>query len=374
MKRPSPAMSRYVAMLDILREAGKVLWLFGPPGVGKTSFINFYARLRGMHPIIFPMSTAERVDVLGLPNIVKYGNHDVSHATTPKWIIEAEEHDGPVLVFGDEVTLADGELQGAFLKVINERIMPNGDKVPDNVTFVLAGNQPSSINNGYDLSSALVSRITSVDFDVPLAEWLDGFVTKFSDPLGDGSADTLSTLTDRATQVRAMMAGFLFNYPDMGNTMEVEEPNTAFATRRTWDDLADILSHGHKGLDDDPELKRVLVLGTIGPKAGNAFLAHMALNSDTPTLESVLDDLALLQGLESHALFQLTTMMVTAMDSRPDDDRLWKMFYSVIEMRDDIAAVFALRVIRKAKKDRMPELVSHIGGSDINRFLPSSYA
>src|SRR5574344_2553425 len=113
-------------------KASKVPMLFlANPGFGKTTVINEYAAKNGYHVESLIGSSFDRAEVLGY--MVNRGG-DCLEVLEPQWfheIMEQEKNKIPSILFIDEISTAPNDVQGSLYRLIFERTIGNGKKLPD---------------------------------------------------------------------------------------------------------------------------------------------------------------------------------------------------------------------------------------------------
>jgi hypothetical protein len=127
--------------------------IWGLPGIGKTAMVEAIGASldRPVHTILG--SLYEASDLVGLP--VRDGDRV---RTMPRdWVLECLARPNTIL-FLDELTTVDPNVQGAMLRIINERVV--GDvRLPESISVLCAANPPESAAAGVDLSPPMANRL-----------------------------------------------------------------------------------------------------------------------------------------------------------------------------------------------------------------------
>ncbi len=140
------------------------VFVWGPPGIGKSSVIEQFSRELGLECVPLMGSQIAPEDLIGVPQIV--GN--VSKFIPPSMIVR----DKPFCLFIDELNIASIEVQKAFYSLIldqriGEYTLPKGSVV------IGAGNRSADSSLVKKMPTALVNRLINVHLEVNHRIWLD---------------------------------------------------------------------------------------------------------------------------------------------------------------------------------------------------------
>ena len=153
------------ALSDLLLNVAPVrpVFIWGPPGIGKSSLVEAFAASVGMPCVSMLGSQLAPEDIIGVPRI----DDGVSRFCPPAQIARTE----PYCLFLDELNACSQEVQKAFYSLINERRV--GDyALPDGSIVIGAGNRAQDAAIVKPLSSALVNRMLHVQLRASVHDWL----------------------------------------------------------------------------------------------------------------------------------------------------------------------------------------------------------
>ncbi|MEN9435178.1 MAG: hypothetical protein RLZZ422_2767 [Pseudomonadota bacterium] len=139
------------------------IFIWGPPGIGKSSLVEQFAREVGLECVSLLGSQLAPEDIIGVPQII-----DGKSRFCPPTLIA---RDKPFCLFLDELNACSQDVQKAFYSLINDRrigefILPEGSIV------IGAGNRAEDAAIVKPLSSALINRMVHVSLRADSRTWL----------------------------------------------------------------------------------------------------------------------------------------------------------------------------------------------------------
>lgn len=146
--------------------------ILGSPGLGKSSIVKQVADYLGMRLIDLRLSAMEESAVLGVPYVV----NGIMDFSTPEWWPDLLDT-RPIILFLDELPSASPMVQTAAYRLILDRTIQNGKKLPDNCFIVAAGNLKSDKTGARDMLPAAANRFgMHLEIDksrsfTPFIEW-----------------------------------------------------------------------------------------------------------------------------------------------------------------------------------------------------------
>src|SRR5436305_4841966 len=140
------------------------VFIWGPPGIGKSAIVEQFAREVGLDCVSLLGSQLAPEDLIGVPRIE--GNRSVF---CPPRMIARDE---PYLLFVDELNACSFEVQKAFYSLINDRRLGEY-RLPAGSVVVGAGNRAQDQAIVKPMSSALMNRMLHVELRPTARDWLD---------------------------------------------------------------------------------------------------------------------------------------------------------------------------------------------------------
>lgn len=259
------------------------LFLWGPPGIGKSELIEGITRDLGGYMVDLRLSQMDPTDIRGIPFYNK--DKGVMDWAPPIDLPDEElASQYPVVVlFMDEMNSAAPSVQAAaYQLVLNRRI--GKYKLPDNVVMVAAGNREGDKGVTYRMPSPLANRFIHLEMRVDYDSWLQ-WATE--------------------NRIHKDVIGYIsFAKQDLYG-FDPKSISRSFATPRTWTFVSDLLDDG---LGDSTLTD--LVAGTIGEGTAVKFMAHRKIASKLPNPEDVLNGkVKTLEIKEISAMYSLTISM-----------------------------------------------------------------
>ena len=231
------------------------VFIWGPPGIGKSALVEKFAGDVGLDCISLLGSQLAPEDLIGVPQIV-----DGRSVFCPPRMIA---RDDPYLLFVDELNACSFEVQKAFYSLINDRRLGEY-RLPEGSVVVGAGNRAQDQAIVKPMSSALMNRMLHVELKPTARDWLDWAY---------------------AEGVHEWVIGYVETRPDH---LSVSPPKTeeTFSTPRAWHILSDALrAYGDDLLTDEVEM---LAAGVLSAGHARSFAAFVKQKNGSLRVELIL--------------------------------------------------------------------------------------
>jgi len=158
------------------------VFVWGPPGVGKSETVAQVAEELGIALIDMRLSLLSEVDLRGIPSV----RDNLTTWNPPDFL----PRDGKGILFIDEMNLGRPAVLSASYQLILDRKL--GDyELPAGWTCVAAGNRQEDRSNVTRMPTALASRFLHVDYEVHVEDWIDWALAH------DVSAETIAFIRFR---------------------------------------------------------------------------------------------------------------------------------------------------------------------------------
>jgi hypothetical protein len=260
------------------------VFLWGPPGIGKSEVVAGITEELGGHMIDLRLGQMEPTDLRGIP----YFNKDKGVMDwAPPIDLPDEElaSQYPIVVlFLDEMNSAAPSVQAAGYQLILNRRMGKY-RLPDNVVIVAAGNRESDKGVTYRMPAPLANRFLHLEMRPDFESWQTWAVTN---------------------KIHKDVVGYLsFAKQDLMD-FDPRSSSRSFATPRTWTFVSEFLQ------DEDASAAELtdLVAGLVGEGLAVKFMAHRKVAGQMPKPEDILSGkVKELKVKEVSAMYSLTVSM-----------------------------------------------------------------
>ena len=257
--------------LDILWEnpakSGLVppLMIWGPPGIGKSTFIKDLCEDNQIGFIDVRLAQREPVDIRGLP-VPRDDKQGIDWIVSSEWPrLEDDETPEKGIILFDEITAADSTLQVAAYEFILDRRLGQLYEVPDGWYIVAAGNRTSDAAVARTMSSALANRFCHIEVASNTASWLEWAL--------------LSNVDPRVT-------GFIRFAPQKLFSMDGNKER-GWPSPRSWERVAMELELAQeKNLDRD--ILHLIVDGLVGEGTALEFMGFLEWSEKIPDVGRML--------------------------------------------------------------------------------------
>ena len=259
------------------------VFLWGPPGIGKSELVANMAEEMQGHMIDLRLGQMDPTDIRGIPFYNKEANV-MDWAPPIELPTEELASQYPVIVlFLDEMNSAAPSVQSAaYQLILNRRV--GKYKLPDNVVMVAAGNREGDKGVTYKMPSPLANRFVHLEMRPDFDAWQRWAVQN---------------------NIHKDVVGYVsFAKQDLFD-FDPKSSSRAFATPRSWTFVSQLLES-----DLPTNIETDLVAGTVGDGTAVKFMAHRKVAGQMPNPRDILDGkVRELKVKEISAMYSLTVSM-----------------------------------------------------------------
>jgi hypothetical protein len=302
------------------KEAREVpaVFLWGPPGVGKSSVVKQVAKERGLEIIDLRLSLLDAVDLRGIP---------ITSGDTCRWsrpvFIPAE---GRGILFLDELNTSSPSVQNSALQLILDRRVGEHE-LGNGWYLVAAGNRRQDSNLVFQLSDPLISRFIHVEVLPDVDEWLQWAVQN---------------------GIEERVIGFIKFRSDLLLAVRPDRSSVNFPCPRAWEFLSTLLQAGVPA-EEAAE-------AAVGVGAAAEFKGWLEIYKRLPDVEGILDGtVEFNEGLEPDVVCALIPALVVRANSKSRVERLLEIALS-LKRREIGVFLISLLFAKDEKSCRESEL------------------
>lgn len=289
------------------------VFLWGPPGIGKSALVRQTAQAKKLEVRDLRLSQLDPTDLRGLPFFD-------AEARTAVWAPPAFlPTKGRGVLFLDEINAAMPAVQAAAYQLVLDRRI--GEYVlPEGWSIVAAGNREGDRGVTYRLSAPLANRFMHLNVDVCLEDWKAW-------AFGAG--------------VHADVIGFLGFRPELLFRQDTKSGQHAFPTPRTWEGVGRVSGLGLPDMEMEGAVQ-----GLVGEGPALEFLAYRSLTTRLPCAEAILaGDNSIPEDTSTLYALAGTLTYAVRQDGAPrrlgrflDYTRRWPTEFAVLAARDALKA------------------------------------
>ena len=307
---PSQVTEAVIKMLRINQENAKrgkkrkPLFVWGPPGVGKSSIFEQICKAKNLLLIDVRLTQMEPTDLRGIPVPVSKqivhsvermvsGEEEVTDEITEEHTTEMVEVRWAIPGFLPQINSANGEWDGwhnghkydGFVILLDE--LPNAAPsvqagsyqlvldgklgeytVPVNGVVFAAGNRETDKGGTYKMPLPLVNRFDHIEMEANFKEW-QAIAIK-----GGYNAQVIGYLT--------ASEGKLFEF-------NPASADRGFPTPRSWEMVSDILNDEETNPGTSRKVVNALIAGAVGGGTATDFIVHCDTSGKLPDAGEILD-------------------------------------------------------------------------------------
>jgi len=287
------------------------VFLWGPPGIGKSSIVSQIAKDRDIGFIDLRLSLLDPTDLRGIP----FFDAEEKSAV---WAEASFLPDGSVpegVLFLDELNTAAPMVQASAYQLILDRKIGEYT-LPDGWAIVAAGNRESDRGVVFRMASPLANRFVHLDMEVDLEVWQSWA---------------------RGAGIDPTIIAFVSYRPDGLFAFDTQNDSKAFATPRTWEYVNEIILS-----TPDDDLLLDLIGGAIGEELAASFLGFRSVASSLPDIEKILDGSSMDVPEETSALHILSTSLCMRIDQETRTAELDNLLLYTL----NLPAEFAVMIVQ----------------------------
>ncbi len=303
--------------LESLIQSQIPTFLWGSPGVGKSSVVAQIAKKNNMEFVDLRLSLLDPTDLRGIPFFDK--DEKTAVWAKPEFLPRTESLNKGIL-FLDEINSAPPTIQAAAYQLILDRKIGEYT-LPVNFSIIAAGNFESDRGVTYRMPTPLANRFVHLNFDVDFEAWKEWAIGKEIDK--------------RIVSYLSYKSGNLFLFDPKSN-------QKAFATPRSWEYVDKILKSNLPFT-----LLQDVISGAIGKESANEFLNYSKVMDEIPNIDNIIAGINIEIPTKNSVLFSMCIGIVYAIKKDFSIEKLTNILKFTIELNDE----FSMMLIRDLQKN-----------------------
>ena len=281
-------------------------FVWGPPGIGKSSVVKQVAEANGYGFIDLRLALMDPTDLKGIPF---YDKEQHQALWAPPSFLPKE---GEGILFLDELNSAPPAVQASAYQLILDRKVGEYT-LPEGWAIVAAGNREGDRGVVYRMPAPLANRFVHLDMEVSVDDWRDwafksGVDTRVIAYIGYKSED-------------------LFSF-------DPTKQEKSFATPRSWEFVSSLLQS-----EMESKLLLETISGAIGKERAVNFLSFAKVMHKLPDIEAILKEGTGSYPDEIDVLHALATGLVMAIRHDDAPERIENLLRYTLELQSEFAVM-----------------------------------
>jgi hypothetical protein len=259
-------------------------FVWGAPGVGKSSIVRDVAAQAGLPVLDLRATLLDPTDLRGIPTI----RDGVSSWCPPSFLPKPTAEPG--ILFLDEINAAPPLVQASLYQLVLDRKVGEY-QLPPGWWIVAAGNRQQDKSVTFRMSAALTNRFVHLVLEPDVADWRSWAIER---------------------KVHPLVLSFIGARPQL--LCESPGGSAAYCTPRTWEMLSDVLT-GFGSIENAKDL----FSGIVGEGAAVEFTAYARSALQEKEIEAIVArpaDAKLPESLDG--MYVLTSWLAFHGRSRPE--------------------------------------------------------
>jgi len=292
-------------------------FLWGAPGIGKSSIVKSIATNKGIGFIDLRLALMDPTDLKGIPFYDKE-----SH--TALWAPPAFlPRDGEGILFLDELNSAAPAVQSSAYQLILDRAIGEY-RLPDGWAIVAAGNRESDRGVTYKMPAPLANRFVHFELEVSVEDWRAWAFQAAIDP--------------RIIAYISYKSEHLFTFDPKAN-------EKSFATPRSWEYVHNILQS-----ELAAQLLLDVISGAVGKEVAVSFLSFVKVMKKLPDIQAIADATLREYPQEIDVLYALSSGLVSYYLQNPSEKTLENIINYTLELQSEFAVLIIQDLQREGVK------------------------
>ncbi len=309
------------------------IFIWGAPGIGKSSIVKQIAERKGLRFLDVRLSLLDPTDLKGIPFFDAENRKGVW--APPSFLPDDEDSRG--ILFLDEINTASPAVQASAYQLVLDRQVGEY-RLPEGWSIVAAGNRENDRGVVYKMPPPLANRFVHLEMEADFADWKAWAFRKGID---------------------ASIVAFLAYDPKMLFRFDPASTEKAFATPRSWEYVDRVLKSGI-----ETSLLLDTIAGAVGREAAVAFVSFRQVMDTLPDPEAILSGKKEQVPEDTRVLTALCIGLVNRIHAQNDDTRVAALLRYSMKLPGE----FAIMLVRDMQQSGIEVEHNTVWGEWVQRF------
>ncbi len=326
--------SNITKAIDKLIDAQLPVFIWGAPGIGKSSIVKQIANEKDMAFLDLRLSLLDPTDLKGIP----FFNADTQEGVWAKPSFLPSDPDSRGILFLDEINTAPPAVQASAYQLILDRKVGEYE-LPKGWSIVAAGNRENDRGVVYKMPPPLANRFVHFEMEVDFDDW--------------------KAWAYRAG-IESAIIGYLAYDKSMLFTFDPTSNEKAFATPRSWEYVDSIVK---SGIESDLILDSIS--GAVGREAAVGYSSFKKVMRNLPDLQSILaGSLKEIDEDDPKVLMALAIGLVNVARENPSDEAI----DNILSFSLQLPGEFAIMLVKDMQANGLDVEGSTVWGEWVRKF------
>ena len=311
--------SNIIKVLNKLIVQKLPVFIWGPPGIGKSSIVKQIAASQELEFLDLRLSLLDPTDLKGIP----FFNAETKEGVWAKPSFLPSDPKSKGILFLDEINTAPPAVQASAYQLILDRKVGEY-ALPDGWTIVAAGNRENDRGVVYKMPPPLANRFVHFEMEVDFNDWKTWAYSM---------------------KIDASIIGYLAYDKSMLFTFDAISNEKSFATPRSWEYVDSIIKSGIEG-----ELILDSISGAVGREAAIGYLSFKKVMRSLPDLNTILDGtLTQIEVEDSKIVMALAIGLVNALIENSEEESI----DNVLKFSLQLPGEFAIMLVKDMQQNNI---------------------
>ncbi len=305
-------------------------FLWGAPGIGKSSIIKQIAIANNLQFIDLRLALMDPTDLKGIPF---YDKESHTALWAPPAFLPQE---GEGILFLDELNSASPSVQASAYQLILDRKVGEYE-LPTGWAIVSAGNREGDRGVTYRMPSPLANRFVHFEMEISVEDWRTWAYK--------------NSIDEKIIAYISYRNEHLFNF-------DAKKDTKSFATPRSWEYVDSILKS-----DIEKTLLLDVISGAIGKEIAIGFLSFIKVMDRLPNIDIILESGEGEYSAEIDVLYALSTALISGV--LKENSRIDNLLEYSLELKGE----FSVMIVQELQRNGVSMEHSPIFKKWVKKFI-----